>query len=326
MLSQRKEWYQSVIAALLTVATSVSAIGQVQNRITSRESDFGNMDHLLRDNTGAPGFENRSNNLSHIPDVDLSRVDPLVVKNLLTESVTASEQLYRALTRDYQRYPEVRPLLTQLISTRAKASRIAQDLQAGRTLERLLPEFQQLNSDWRLLSHQMSQTRGLSRETTDNIERVDRLGRELEKLFKMEPQLDRRALLVQLSGLSSSIKNLVDELEIDANNKNQVFELIVDARKLGQQAARVQDMVLDQFPYTQIVAEYNRFDQMWTPMMPRLRLIESRYVERSVRNIMASDNDLHNLLGLNNRPIGPNWHRLRTHSCVMSMNSSIGRH
>ncbi len=298
MLSQREEWYRSVIVALLTVATSVSAIGQVQNRVTSRETEFGDLNHLLRDNTGAAGFDNRPNMLNHLPDVDLSGVDPRVVRNLLSESVAASEQLYRSLTRDYQRYPEIRPLLTELISTRAKASRIAQDLRDGYALERLLPQFQQLDSDWHLLSHRLSQARGLSRESTDGIDRVDRLGRELEKLFKMEPQLDRRTLLVELSRLGSSVGSLVDELELDINHDNQVFELIVDARKLKQQAARVQDLVLDQHPYTQIVTEYSRFDRMWTSMMPRLRLVKSRYVERSVRNIMTSDNTMHNLLWL----------------------------
>ena len=298
MLSQRKEWYRSVMAALLTVTMSVSAIGQVQSRLTSRESEFGDLKHLLRDNTGAPGFENRTNILNHNPDIDLVNVDPRVVRNLLTESVTASEQLYRSLTNDYQRYPEIRPLLTELISTRAKAAHIAQDLKDGYTLQRLLPEFQQLDSDWHLLSHRMAQTRGLSRASLDGINRVDRLGRELEKLFKMEPQLDRRTLLLELSRLGSSVKNLVDELEVDANHNNRVFELIVDARKLEQQTARVQDMVLDQHPYTEIVSEYNRFGRMWTAMMPRLRTISSRYVERSVRNIMASDTTVHNLLWL----------------------------
>ncbi len=298
MLSQREEWYRSVIAALLTVTTSVSAIGQVQNRVSSRESDFGDLNQLLRDNTGAAGYDDRHSILNHMPDVDLSAVDPRIVRNLLTESVTASEQLYRSLTRDYQRYPEIRPLLTELISTRAKASRIAQDLRDGQTLERLFPEFQQLNSDWHLLSHRLSQARGLSRESVDGIDRVDRLGRELEKLFQMEPQLDRRSLLVELSRLGSSVGNLVDELELDASHDNQVFELIVDARKLKQQSARVQDLVLDQNPYTQIVSEYSRFDRIWTTMMPRLRQIDSRYVERSVRNIMSSDNTLHNLLWL----------------------------
>ncbi|MCP4170092.1 MAG: hypothetical protein GY758_04880 [Fuerstiella sp.] len=298
MLNQREEWYRSVIAALLTVATSVSAIGQVQNRISSRNSEFGELKHLLRDNTGAPGFENRTNILNHNPNIDLSGVDNRIVRNLLTESVTASEQLYRSLTKDYQRYPEIRPLLTGLISTRAKASHIAQDLKDGYPLKQLLPEFQQLDSDWHLLSHRMAQTRGLSRESLDSIGRVDRLGRELEKIFQMEPQLDRRNLLLELSRLGSSVGNLVAELELDADHNNQVFELIVAARKLEQQTARVQDMLLDQHPYTEIVAEYSRFGRMWTAMMPPLQRISSRYVERSIRNIMASDTNVHNLLWL----------------------------
>ncbi len=95
MLSQREEWYRSAIAALLTVTTSVSAIGQVHNRVTSRATEFGDLNQLLKDNTGGAGLDNRANIFNHMPDVDLSGVDPRVVRNLLAESVTASSRRTR---------------------------------------------------------------------------------------------------------------------------------------------------------------------------------------------------------------------------------------
>ncbi|MCA9047649.1 MAG: hypothetical protein KDA89_02910 [Planctomycetaceae bacterium] len=276
---------------LTTVCLTSVAFAQTQPRLSNRDTEFRDLNDMMN-----PGTSYRS--LNPLPQVDLSHVDPRVARNLLTESVTESERLYRSLQQDYQRYPEIRPLLSQLLTLRAQASRAVQDLDAGVALDRLLSEFQQLDSDWQLLSHQLSQTRILSNASRDSANRIDRLGRELEKLFKMEPQLDRRELLTQLANLQSSVRNLVEELELDTTGNQQTFDLVLEARKLDQQAYRVQQMVLGQYEYFEIVSEYNRFSQMWSNMQPGLRRLDNRYVERTIRNIMITDGTLHNLLWL----------------------------
>lgn len=296
MLSQRGDLCRSLVTAFLTVAVSAAVIAQ--ERIGTRNTDFGDVNRIMQEGSGARGFGYPSSGGSSQPQVDLRGIDQTTVKNLLRESVQESEILYKALQQDYRRYPEVRPLLSDLLTMRARASRLYQDLQDGLSLERLLPQFQQLDSDWRLLSHQMSQVRVLSSTSRDSIDRIDRLERQLEKLFRMEPQLDRRALLMELAQLSSSVRNLIQELETDMTGGNRLYELIEDARKLDQQAYRVQNMVYDQYTYAEIVSEYNRFVSQWTAMVPQLQQLQNRYVERSVRAIMLSDSELHNLLWL----------------------------
>ena len=297
MPNRQRELWCSVMMAVLTVSMSAAVLAQGQPRLSTRDSDFRDLNDLMRGGNSAPsGYGNQS--MYPTPQVDLSRVDRRVVQNLMTESVNESERLYRALQQDYQRYPEVRSLLTDLVSLRARAARIGQDMQANLSLEQLHPQFQQLDSDWQLLSHQMSQMRMLSRTTMESVDRIDRIGRELEKLFKMEPQLDRQALIMQLSSLSSWVRNLVEELELDTSGNQQVFQLVLDARKLDQQAYRIQQMVMGQYGYPDIVSEYNRFSQMWVNMQPALRRLDNRYIERSVRNIMMADSNLHNLLWL----------------------------
>lgn len=287
------------MVALLTVTTSAAVIAQEQNRLGTRNSDFGDVNRIINEGTDRTrNFNYNGNQLNSAPAVDLDRIDIRVVKNLLKESVLESERLYKSLQNDYRRYPEIRPLLSDLITMRARASRITQDLDSNVSLERLLPQFQQLDSDWRLLSHQMSQTRQLSNASRDSVSRIDRLDRELEKLFKMEPQLNRRALLTELAQLDSSVRNLVRELESDPAGGSQLFDMILDARKLNQQAFRVQNMVMDQYPYANIVSEYNRFETMWSRLAPNLRKLNNRYVERSIRSIMISDSNLHDLLWL----------------------------
>lgn len=296
MANQWMDWGRSALAALLTISVAASGVAQPPTRIGDNSSEFGSFDRVIRE--GTSGLDRRSDPFRPRTQVDLSRVDQRVVRNLLTECVTEAERLYRALEQDYRRAPEIRGFLTAVSSMRMRASRASQDVQSGVSLERLLPEFQQLGSEWRNVSHRMSQSRQLSRASRDSIDRIDRLERELEKLFQMEPQLDRLGLLSEFAKLESAIGNLVQELELDRGNGDDVMQLIYDSRKLDQQAYLLQRRVFEQSTYTDIVNEYGRFSQMWRNLVPRLRRLNNRYIERSVANVVLSDNRLHDLLWL----------------------------
>lgn len=300
MAIPRMEWCRAAATALITITTSMSILSptvmaQPPTRIGDNSTNFNDFNKLL-ENGSRSNILHKQDQITSDTTVDLSRIDSRVLTNLMRESVSESEKLYRSLERDYQRNPEVRPLLRELITQRARAARLSADMRNGVSLERLLPDLQQLDSDWHYLSNQMSQARQLSRTTVDSQGRIDRLQRQLEKLFEMEPQLDRRALSGELSSLDSAMKNLGQELESDYTAGVDYSDLIIDARKLQRQAVRVREMVLDQFPYTDVVTSYNRFSQMWAAIRPRLQMVQNRYIDRTVRDIMMVDNRLHDLL------------------------------
>lgn len=299
MRTHHNEWCRSALTAFLTVSVSVAVWAQPPGRISDRNSDFDDVNRLLQEGSGSvPGGINGFDPLATERAIDYKLVDQRTLRNLMTESISESEKLYRSLQQDYQRYPEIRPYMTDLLRLRARASRVGQDLQAGVSLERMHPELRQLDSDWRLLSHQMSQSRRLSTSSRDSVQRIDRLQRDLEKLFQMDPQLDRRALMNEISILAGALRNLRQELELDPSGGNRLYELIQDARKLTQEATRVQDMVIDMYPYTSIVPEFHRFESQWTEMIPRLRQLNNRYIDRTVQTIILSDRKLHDLLWL----------------------------
>lgn len=295
MAIPRMEWCRAAATALITITTTMSVMAQPPTRIGDNSTNFNDFNQLLKNGTRSNILHQDDHRLSDTT-VDLAKIDPRILANLMRESVTESEKLYRSLERDYQRNPEVRSLLRELVTQRARAARLSADMQSGVSLERLLPDLQKLDSDWHYLSNQMSQTRQLSRTTVDSQDRIDRLQRQLEKLFEMEPQLDRRALLVELSSLDSAMRNLVQELETDFTSGVDFSDLIIDARKLDRQAYRVQELVLDQYPYPDVVAGYNRFSQMWTALRPKMQLVQNRYIDRTIRDIMMVDDRLHDLL------------------------------
>lgn len=310
MLNQRTEWRRSLLTALLTVTCSTAVLAQPGTRIGSNSTDFGNFDQSIRGGGTSPAINSRSQSLSAAPD--LSRIDVRVVENLLKECVNEAERLYRALDADYRRYPELRTQLQDVMTLRARASRLSQDLTAGYSLARLQPDLKQLDSDWQYLSHQMSQARQISTTTRDSVDRIDRLNRQLEKLFQMEPQLDRRALMIELARLNSSIRNLVQELELDPEAGNRMYQLVIDTRKLDQQANRVQQLVVDEMPYSNIVSEYGQFSRMWTTLSPQLQQLTNRFVQRSMRNILMADSTVHDLLWIEQKTSSENLRQIAT--------------
>jgi hypothetical protein len=311
MMNQRREWCRSLLTALLTVTCSAAVMAQPATRLGANSPDFGNFDQGIRGGGITPALNPKYGSPGTARQ-DLSGVDIRIVENLLKECVAEAERLYTALDADYRRYPELRTQLQDVVTLRARASRLSQDITAGYSLERLQPDLKQLDSDWHYLSHQMSQARQLSTATRDSVDRIDRLDRQLEKLFQMEPQLDRRALMIELARLDSSVRNLVQELELDPEAGNRVYQLVIDSRKLNQQAYRVQQMVVDETPYTNIVSEYGQFSRMWTELSPQLQKLTNRFVERSMRDILMANSNVHDLLWIEQKTSNANLLQIAT--------------
>ncbi len=289
-------------AALLTVTIASSAIAQPATRISRTDSDFDSLNSRL-----APGeigsidssFRSRSILNSGRP-VDLAKVDTAKLTNLMKESFDESSLLYTALEADYRRNPQLRPLMTDLYRLRSQTNRLNQDIVAGVPLETILADFQQIDSDWRLLSHRMAQATGLSSITKQRVDRLDRLDQEVGRLFHVEPTLDRRALLQQLSIIENSLYNMADELDRDINGSSATVQLVSNARKLEAQVARIIEIVMNETTYERIVTEHNRFERSWAVLLDQLRTVNNAYVERSVRRVVDADNSMHQLLWIDN--------------------------
>ena len=113
---------------------------------------------------------------------------------------------------------------------RRLTSLINQDLNSGVSLENIVADFRQIDADWRLLSHRLTQATGLSSASKQSIDRIDNLDQQVGKLFQVQPSLDRRALLQQLGIMENSLFNMSDELRRDLNASPKVSQLVNDAR------------------------------------------------------------------------------------------------
>ena len=287
---------RSVVAGVVSLSLMTSAVGQ-RTRLSALERNFEDVlgDSGRRD----PGLDDlRNSGFSTQPPIDLSRINKRSLTNLLKEAVAEARILYNSLRSDASRNPELQRSLRDVAKLRGIASYAVEDLENAEDLSRLFPGIQKLNTDWRLLSHQLGQSPRISRKTLDIVDRIDRIERSMEEMFKLSSPVDRRALVTQFAGLESMLENLLDELQLDPRSNDRSSEVIYVTRKLGQQSRYMEDLVLDGEGYDQIVREYKRFSTQWESLLRDLREIDNRYVRRSTRRISDVDSRIHDLLWL----------------------------
>lgn len=314
---------RSLIAGMVVLSLASSASGQ-RTRVSTLERQ--SLEEIL-DNNGrrTPGLDlPGANTLSAPSEVDLSKVDRRPLINLLKEAVDESERLYKSLRSDMSRSPELQGSVRDVMRLRAQASYFVQDLEDGRSLQRMFPEVQKLNADWRLLSHQLGQAPRISRASLDIVDRIDRLQRNMEKMFRLDPQVDRRSLVTEFAKMNSIIENLLEELQYDVRGGDRGSELVYETRRLAQQSRHIEDMVLDGATYEQIVTEYGRFSTRWARLLKDLRPIENRYIRREIRHIVDANSTIHDLLWLDKPASREHLHQLAD-SLIKSVDEFFSR-
>ena len=297
----RIEQLRAVFAALLTVTLSSSAIAQPATRIGRNDTNYQDLNRRLQ--PGELGNLDPLPGRTTSPDastkpIDYSNVNKQALANLMKEAFDESGRLYSALEQDYRRYPQLRSLLTDLYSLRSLTSRLTQDMNAGIPLETIVTDFRRIDADWRVLSHRMVQSTGLSKTTLASVDRLNAIDKQVGTQFQVAPSLDYRGLNSKLSVLESALYNISEELSYDLNGTSKTAQIVNDCRKMQQQIMRVEDLVLDQYPYDRVVSEYNRFDRAWVLTLEQLRTVNSPTVDRAVNRAIQADSEIHELLWL----------------------------
>jgi hypothetical protein len=294
------ECTRSISTALITVLIASTAIAQT-TRISRTESEFDIGRRIAPGEIGSIDDIRRSSTRGAASNIDLSNVDRRVLSNLVKEAFDESNRLYTSLSADYQRYPQLRSLLSDLKTLRSRTSLVNQDLAAGVSLDRIVVDFREIDADWRLFSHRMMSLSGnLSSNTRQSLERIDNLDRQIGKLFKVEPSIDRNELFRQLGIMENSLYSISDELRRDMNTSSRLTQLVSDTRRLQQQITRIEDIVIDNAPYERIVSEYNLFQRGWTTVLEQLNTVTNQYIERAVMRMVDADSQVLDLLWIEN--------------------------
>ncbi|HUG92047.1 MAG TPA: hypothetical protein VML55_14505 [Planctomycetaceae bacterium] len=219
-------------------------------------------------------------------------------RRILADVQRDAEQLATLLSNDVSRVPGIRTYLGDVLKLRARAAFVAQRSAQLNDHRELLADLQNFDRDWRVLAHRLQSLGGLDRRAEQSIERLNGHAQALSKIFNMRPQVDYRELLQKAAALAASLRTLIEDIEIELGESTQRRELLLDGRRVEQQAISVMNTVADGTDYDVIAAEYQKFQTLWAPYASRLRPVENRYLERAARRVREADAAIHTLLWL----------------------------
>ncbi|MFK7820202.1 MAG: hypothetical protein AB8G99_15885, partial [Planctomycetaceae bacterium] len=234
------------------------------------------------------------------PNFDPSRINAAAVSSLLDRFAAGANRLYQQIDVESQYSPRLRSVLADTLKVRARATLLAQDAKTTRDLNNIAIGVRELDSDWRLLSHNIRRLPTPPRTVTELVAALDRTNVEIEKTFKIEPQIDRRELLTQVMAMSADFDNLIDDITLEMGTTVEARELVRGVRSIRTQSQYAADLIAERGTYQRIVEAYQRAETDWKPIAERLTRVRNRYIDRSVRRIVSAGNSLKELLWLEN--------------------------
>ncbi len=258
----------------------------VQNRSQLQNNSYYNP---LQPTTLPPGY-------SPNPNLTNPTREMLAARNVLANVSRDADQLAILLGDDLQRVPGVRPYLDDVLRLRGRVALLAQRSQQLNDHQAILPDLQELDRTWRLLSYRLSQLRGLNPRTITQIQQLNTYAKQLGHAFEIAPQLDRQNLLRATAELAADLHNLMGDIEIEVPRSQQQIDLLLRGRRIEQQARLVANTVADTGDYQTVIGQYREFQRVWQPYATDLRPLNNRYLERGVRRVNDVDNSIHELL------------------------------
>lgn len=284
------------------VAVSPSRVAAQVN--TQRESI---VDQLLRSLIESE-LEKRQNAraATRIPDpapTSLSGGAPDVrqTQQILADVAQEANRLTNTLNAEQNRNPAIRPLMNDVLQARARATVLAQQSSRNVDPQQLQIDLKELDRTWRLIAYRLGRIPNLSTEARGSIAKLNQYEQQLRDLFKVTPQVDHRGLFQQTASLSSSLSHLLEDIEIELDQAADLNKLLIEGRRVEQQARQLLNLVADEEPYDVLVKQFQKFQEQWYPFAGRLRPFENRYIERSVRRVSSIENGMHETLLLPRR-------------------------
>jgi len=241
---------------------------------------------------------------SHPPHVKPARVSPEMNKARATLASFSQEsgRLLSALHADAGRDATSRRYVGNAFQVNTGATTLANQAAASAQLEPLVEDVRTLDREWRLLSHRLQQAEGLNDLCRRSIQQLDRYDKELCTLCGIQPQIDYRELLRAADALAIDLRYLVQDIETELQESPKRREVVLEGRRVEQQARYLADAIEEERPYDAIVVEFKRFHSSWQTYAAKLWTANNRYLERSMRRIEEIDRQMHGLLLLP-RPI-----------------------
>ena len=241
-------------------------------------------------------------NLRPFPGHDHQPTKPLT-PNMVTARAkiqaweTESGKLVTLLRKEERRVPRVRPLLADALTISASIKSLRANMGRVHTLDPLTDSFCEIDSQWRLLNHQLSQVNGLNSECSACLARMSSLDTDLCGLFNVEPQFNRRELGRYCTQMASGFQHLIRDIRYDMRNDPQYGAILADCQRLY---ARLNESgrLIQRGSYDSIVKLYQQSVTDWRKLKYKLVSCPYARIRRGVYEIESIGGHIAELLWL----------------------------
>ncbi len=223
------------------------------------------------------------------------------IRTLLATMVQEANALTALLSNDSRRNPEVRNRLADAVSFEALVTAAKQ--QADRHNHHLSMQVavQALDQTWKPLSYQLTALHGLSQQTKEAIDRMNRMDAQLCQLFGIQEQFNSRDLVRAADLLAADLRTLTDDVGYATTTTDSRSRLVASLVRHQERAAYFANLAATGARFQTVVAEYQNLHQAWQGLRADLDQYAARGVTRTVARIEETHRTLHQLLRLEYR-------------------------
>jgi hypothetical protein len=220
------------------------------------------------------------------------------IRRSLTGFSQESAGLIAALRNEERYSPAIRPLLGDAITTKAAADVLLRKSQYVRQPQLIQRDVEELDRQWRILSHRLGQFPNLGAPSRAHIGRLNAYDQQLCRSLQIAPQLDLTALIGRTMSLITNLENLQQDIAIDLRDLGQRDAILAEARKLHAQMQQLAEAIRRNAPRDEVVTRYQQAYDVWRRFAASVRGVDSESVARDLFRIDQINGELHQLLWL----------------------------
>ena len=178
----------------------------------------------------------------------------------------------------------VRPLMADALKLKAASAIMYEQSQKSHDLALLREEYCGLDCQWREMSFQLQQLRGLDSNTTGCIRQLDGYSDGICDLLGLEPQFDREAVFRLTVETTAHLGTLLDDIQYELYGLEGTDSLAGECRGLAEQARRLSGITSDA-SYDELITKYSSFVSDWRRFAAGVYRFENTHCDRSIRRI-----------------------------------------
>ena len=220
------------------------------------------------------------------PPRTVVEVSPEMVKarqSLAAWNMTCAQLIQEIRHHEYES-PQLRPLLADTLKVKANIELLSRKAQLYPTIQPLVADFQIIDADWRILSHRLKASGGLTKECTTFLNTISALDSQLCSTFGIEPQINRLELQRLATKLSSDYDHLLHDVYYVVRSQPDGRQILNDGKQLQTLIAQ-SSALINRGSYDSIVDAYRRVIGNWKIYSRRLHLLGDERIRRSISDM-----------------------------------------